>query len=83
MTILEEIIAAKLKEKYSEQQVEGFYLSFKDNLKKYEAENTLSVETIFGLIDFEKFKSLILRYKMDSASLKSEETATTSGALGQ
>lgn len=28
VSILEEIIAVKLKEKYSEQQVEGFYLSF-------------------------------------------------------
>ena len=36
VTILEEIIAAKLKEKYSEEQIEGFYLSFKDNLKQYE-----------------------------------------------
>lgn len=83
MSLLEEIIAAKLKEKYSEQQVEEFYLSFQDNLKKYEAENTLAVETIFGLIDFEKFKALILRYKKDSASLNSEETATASSELGK
>ena len=62
--------------------MEGFYLSFQDNLKKYEGENTLSVETIFGLIDFEKFKTLILRYKKDSESLKSEETATAGSALG-
>ena len=82
VTILEEIIAARLKEKYSEEQIEAFYLSFQDNLKKYEQENAISVETVFGLIDFDKFKSSILRYKKDSASLASEETATVATTLG-
>ena len=81
VTILEEIIAVKLKEKYSEEQIEAFYLSFKDNMKDYEKENALTVETIFGLIDFDKFKASILQYKKDSASLESAETATASSSL--
>ena len=82
VTILEEIIAAKLKETYSEDQVENFYLTFKDNLAKYEAENPIAVDIIFGLIDFDKFKQSILRYKKDSAVLTSTDQASETSVLG-
>ena len=36
------------------------------------------METVFGLIDFDKFKQSILRYKKDSASLTTEDTADSS-----
>lgn len=41
VTILEEIIAAKLKEKYTEEQVENFYKSFQENIAKYTIQNIL------------------------------------------
>ena len=74
VTILEEIIAAKLKEKYSEQQIETFYGSFKDNMPRFEKENVIGVETIYSLVDFDKFKESILRYKKDSGDNTSTET---------
>ena len=37
-------------------------------MPRYEKENIITVETIFGLIDFDKFKECILRYKKDSGS---------------
>jgi hypothetical protein len=52
-------------------------------MRKYEVDNLLAVETVFGLIDFDKFKQSVLRYKKDSAGLKSEETANLGTALGQ
>ena len=35
------------------------------------------------MIDFDKFKTSMLRYKKDSASLKSDETATSPISLGK
>ncbi len=56
MHILEEMIESKLKEKYTEEDVERFYSTFKDNLRSYREENSLAVETLFDVIDFDKFK---------------------------
>lgn len=68
VTILEEIITARLNDTFSPEEINGFYGSFKDNLAKYEAENPIAVEIIFGLIDFDKFKAAILTYKADNAT---------------
>ena len=43
----------------------------------------LAVDTIYGLIDFDKFKESILRYKKDSGSLAKEENHTEGSTLGQ
>jgi ADP-ribosylation factor 2-binding protein len=61
--ILEQIIEANLKEKYSDEQIELFYTTFKDNLSQYEKINPEVVDTLFGFIDFEKFKKSILLHK--------------------
>ena len=61
--ILEEMIEANLKEKYTNEQIEAFYASFKDNLSNYEKINPEVVDTLFGFIDFEKFKKAILLQK--------------------
>lgn len=61
--ILEQIIETKLKESFSEDDINTFYKSFKDNLTHYESINSEVVDTIFGFTDFEKFKSVIITYK--------------------
>jgi hypothetical protein len=43
----------------------------------------LAVDTIYGLIDFHRFKESILRYKKDSEGLAKDETAAVGLTLGQ
>ena len=57
------MIEANLKEQYSDEEIELFYSTFKDNLSKYEKINPEVVDTLFGFIDFEKFKKSILLHK--------------------
>ena len=61
--VMEQFVDFKLKEKYSDEQITAFYEEFKVNFKNYEASNKDSVEVLFGLIDFEKFKEAVLNYK--------------------
>jgi hypothetical protein len=79
---MEEIIAHKLRETYSQDQIDAFYTSFAEQHGEYEKTNPVTVNIIFGLIDFAKFKESMLQYKKDSASLINEETANTGTALG-
>lgn len=68
VTILEEIIAAKLGDTYNDAQIEAFYAEFAENLKKYEEINALAVNTLFGFTNFDKFKESILIFKKDEAA---------------
>ena len=61
--ILEQIIETKLREDFSDDDINSFYKTFKDCLPEYEKINSETVETIFGFTDFEKFKQTILTYK--------------------
>ena len=63
ITILEQCIDAKLYTKFQEEQVNAFYKDFKDNWKLYETEDSEVVETLFGFIDFNKFKKQMLEFK--------------------
>ena len=51
------MIEAKLKEAFSEDQVIEFYGSFEENMKVYEAEDKETMDFMFELIDFDKFKA--------------------------
>ena len=70
------MIEANLKEQYSDEEIELFYSTFKDNLSKYEKINPEVVDTLFGFIDFEKFKKSILLHKnaLDENYNRSERT---------
>ena len=46
--ILEEIIETKLREDFSDDNIQAFYKSFKANLAEYEKINSDTVDTIFG-----------------------------------
>jgi len=61
--ILDAMIDAKLKESYSEDELETFYLGFKDQIGQYEQINPEVVNTLFAFLDFDKFKKAILLFK--------------------
>ena len=69
--IVENILEAKLKTEFSEEQLTYFYTHFKDNYKVYEAVNSDTVEVIFGFTDFVKFKEQVLKFK---SGIKGENT---------
>jgi len=69
--ILEQMIEMNLKDRYTDDQIESFYETFKDNLQAYEKVNPEVVDSLFGFIDFEKFKkSILLSKNMDNENFK-------------
>ena len=64
--ILDTVVEANLKEKYTSDQIDAFYLGFKDNLEEYKKINPEVVNTLFSFIDFEAFKkSGVIKYPTD------------------
>ena len=61
--ILEQIIETKLREAFSDDDIKGFYTTFKEKLPEYEKINSETVDTIFGFTDFDRFKQSMLTYK--------------------
>ncbi len=61
--ILDEVIEANLKRKYSDDEITAFYTTFKANLAAYEAENADGLDCLYGFIDFAKFKEQVLKAK--------------------
>ena len=55
----------KLEVKFKTEDIDTFYETFVDNMAKYEAEDALTVNSLFSFINFEKFKESILLYKKD------------------
>jgi hypothetical protein len=43
-------------------------------MPRFEKENVIGVETIYALVDFDKFKESILRYKKDEGSGNTSDT---------
>ena len=52
-----------MKVNHTEQELEAFYLHFKDSYKTYEPINSDTVEVLFGFTDFTKFKEAVLKFK--------------------
>ena len=65
---METLIAANLKEEYTEEQVDAFYKDFSENIPKYEERDSLGVNCLFAFTDFSKFKEAILMFKKDEAA---------------
>lgn len=78
MYILEKMIETRLSVSFDNSAIEEFYANFKDNMGKYEAANKDGFDTLFGFIDFDKFKANILRYKADHKKVNEEEGSTAS-----
>jgi hypothetical protein len=55
----------KLEVKFKSEDIDTFYETFVDNMPKYEIEDSITVNSLFSFIDFEKFKESILLYKKD------------------
>ena len=52
-----------MKEKFTDEDIQEFYSTFKGNLEKYEKIDVETVDVLFGFIDFEKFKEKLVTYK--------------------
>ena len=63
VAIMEQIIEAKLKENFTEEDIQEFYKTFRENLEKYEKIDGETIDVLFGFIDFEKFKEKLITYK--------------------
>ena len=63
VAIMEQIIEAKLKENFTEEDIQEFYKTFRENLDKYEKIDGETIDVLFGFIDFEKFKEKLITYK--------------------
>lgn len=57
------MIEIKLLKKFSQDEIKQFYIDFEINFKEYEKRNEGVVETLFGFIDFSKFKEMALTCK--------------------
>jgi hypothetical protein len=71
LAILETIIEAKLKENFTEEEIQAFFGSFEANMKSYEQINEGTVDILFSFIKFELFKEKMLTFKrgiQDSAN---------------
>lgn len=82
--IMEELIEAKLREKYSEPEIEAFYLAFKENLPAFEAEDSNAFDIMNSMIDFVKFKDQMLKFKQtvqNDTNLFSQESATNQSGM--
>lgn len=75
--ILESVIDSKLNEKFQPSETEAFYKSFKDNLKTYEEINADVLDTLYGFIDFDKFKARMIQFKN---TLTSDSSSTAASA---
>ena len=74
--ITEKVIEARLKEQHgvTDDQIAAFLLSFKDNKKTYEDDNTDTVDALYAMIDFDKFKEKMIQAKK---GMKNDENKST------
>ena len=63
LKIQEDVIEWKLKEKFSEDQVMQFYESLEENIKTYEQKDKETMDFLFEMIDFDKFKARMCNAK--------------------
>lgn len=61
--ILDQMIDSKLKESYSDAELEAFYTGFKDRMPEYEKINKEVVDNLFAFLDFDVFKKTALKFK--------------------
>ncbi len=61
--ILDEVLEASLKSKYTEDQITAFNEHFQTNYKDYEKVNDAAVDSLFGFLDFNKFKQQAIKMK--------------------
>ena len=78
--ILEEIIEANLKEKYTDEEITEFYFNFGERFEEFKKLNPEVVDQLFGFIDFEEFKkSILLSKNMDDENFKKDDRTAAEG----
>ena len=75
--IIDEGIESKLRENHSQEAIDGFYDKFRDNFARYRKQNEISVDILFGALDFQKFKQSMLEFKNGMKDI--ENTTTNEG----
>ena len=88
--LMEQILDVTLKGEghgHTEEQVDKFYETFKDNQELYKNMNEDVMDLLFGLVDFAKFKTSLLEYKAgcidkDAGEVEKENQAMMSGKQG-
>ena len=63
LKVQEDIIEAKLREKFSEDDVLAFYESLQEDIKVYEQKDKETVDFLYEMIDFDKFKAKMCNAK--------------------
>ena len=61
--LLDQLMETQLKGKFSDQELEAFYVGFKDKMPVYEKIHIDVVDNLFAFIDFDKFKKQMLLAK--------------------
>jgi hypothetical protein len=61
--IMEDVIDSGLMVSFSQEDIEKFYLDFRDNYKNYESQDKETVDKLFRLTDLENFKDSMLEVK--------------------
>lgn len=81
MVLLETAIESVLKEKNSEEEINSFYLDFKENYDSYKGSNDEAFAVMNASIDFAKFKQQMLDYKrgVSDVDKKDQEKLNTEG----
>jgi len=64
---------ATLKQTFSDDEINNFYVDFATDMKKYEAINSHTMDQLYGFIDFVEFKVNLIGYKKGPMALKAEE----------
>lgn len=90
VSLMEQILDVTLKNEthgHSEQDVDRFYETFKENKELYKSMNEDVMDLLFGLVDFTKFKASLLEYKkgivnMDASDVDAENQKLMSGKQG-
>ena len=78
--ILDQLIDAKLREKFSEDQIESFYETYAKNSSVYKKTNPNVHDTLFGFVDFQKFREQMISYKNANAKMSASDEKKQSDA---
>jgi ADP-ribosylation factor 2-binding protein len=76
--IVEKIIEAKLQDNYghTDAEIEQFYSDFKADMSEFEKEDKNTVDLLYGLVDFMKFKKSMLSYVKGVVDTKATKEET-------
>ena len=76
--IMEKLMEAKLKGQYgfTDEDIEIFYKEFQANAKEFEKEDIDTVDVLYGMVDFVKFKKSMLTYVKGAIDLKETDEET-------